>query len=63
MANRTEAENDVAESNEQVFKKVFIPRSLEEVVDHDTDIKKLKEGDVDMVNHCNSSWFTKPWLG
>ena len=49
VSNRTEAETITAKANEQVFKQVFIPRSLEEVVDHETDIQNLRDGDVDMV--------------
>ena len=46
---RTEAETITAKANEQVFKQVFIPRSLEEVVDHETDVQKLRDGEIDMV--------------
>ncbi|KAI8898985.1 RIO1 family-domain-containing protein [Globomyces pollinis-pini] len=37
-------ENSTIQSNEQVFKNVYIPRTLEEIIDHEADIEKARKG-------------------
>jgi len=51
---RTESELTEADKvNEQVFKNVYIPQRLDEVVDYEDDVKKAKEGNVENLHYAN----------
>lgn len=52
----TRSEEELTEMdkiNEGVFKKVYIPQRLDEVVDFEKDAKKAKEGEVESIHYAN----------
>lgn len=63
-ANRGVADETAEETvNEEVFKKAYIPRTLEQVVDFERDAEKAKEGKAEEILYCTLTGLKRDLTG